>query len=233
MVLNCIGADIEMTFANKKAIITKGKSQWSYDIPYTAEKQNEWIKDNTGWWYNFADGNWAKGWERLPWSGGTNEFYFNNNGYMVTGWQKLQKNEIEGWFYFDVNTGCMLTGWQKLQWLGGVDWFYFDEGGFMLTDWQELEWSGGVDKFYFDKVNGNMKTGWILDEIHWFFLDKITGAMKKGWVFDNNYWYWLDKETGIMATGWLKENGKTYYLEPNPTLNQGHAYQNTVVTIDG
>ena len=233
MVLNCIGADIEMTFANKKATIKKGSSQWSYDIPYTAEKQNEWIKDAIGWWYSFADGNWAKGWERLPWSGGTNEFYFNNNGYMVTGWQKLQKNEIEGWFYFDVNTGCMLTGWQKLQWLGGTDWFYFDEGGFMLTGWQELEWSGGIDKFYFDKLNGNMKTGWLLDEIHWFFLDKTTGAMKKGWILDNTYWYWLDKETGIMATGWLEENGKTYYLEPNPTLNQGHAYQNTVVTIDG
>lgn len=213
MVLNCIGPDIEMTFADKKAIITKGTSKWTYSIPYSAASQEGWVKDKVGWWYRFADGSWAKGWQYLKWSKGVSWFYFNDKGYVV-------------------------YGWQQLKWSKGTDWFYFDkETGAMVTGWQELEWSKGKDWFYFDRANGNMKTGWQLgpkeDLPGWFFLDKTTGAMRKGWIFDNKSWYWLNRGTGEMATGWLEENGKTYYLEPRPNYNQGHAYQNTTATIDG
>ena len=72
MVLNCIGSDIEMSFANKKAIITKGSSVWLYDIPYGGEYKEEWVKDSIGWWYRFSDNSWAKGWQTLKWSKGTN-----------------------------------------------------------------------------------------------------------------------------------------------------------------
>ena len=237
MVLNCIGPDIEMSFANKKAIITKGSSVWSYDIPYGGEYQEEWIKDSTGWWYRFSDNSWAKGWQTLKWSKGTNQFYFNDRGYVMYGWQKLKKNGKWSWFYFDPNDGFMVTGWQKLKWSKGSDWFYFDKTGAMVTSWQELSWSKGKDWFYFDPTNGNMITGWqyILDRFGnrkaWFFFDKTSGAMRKGWVFDNNSWYWLNKTSGEMATGWLEENGKMYYLEPRSGHNQGHAYQNTTATI--
>ena len=237
MVLNCIGSDIEMSFANKKAIITKGSSVWSYDIPYGGEYKEEWVKDSIGWWYRFSDNSWAKGWQTLKWSKGTNQFYFNDRGYVMYGWQKLKKNGKWSWFYFDPNDGFMVTGWQKLKWSKGSDWFYFDKTGAMATGWQELSWSKGKDWFYFDPTNGNMITGWqfILNRFNnqkaWFFFDKTSGAMKKGWLFDNNSWYWLDKTSGEMATGWLKENEKIYYLEPRSGYNQGHAYQNTTATI--
>ena len=211
MVLNCIGPDIEMTFADKKAIITKGTSKWTYSIPYSAASQEGWVKDKVGWWYRFADGSWAKGWQYLKWSKGVSWFYFNDKGYVVYGWQQLKWSKGTDWFYFDKDTGAMVTGWQELSWSKGKDWFYFD------------------------RANGNMKTGWQLgpkeDLPGWFFLDKTTGAMRKGWVFDNNSWYWLDKTSGEMATGWLKENEKIYYLEPRSGYNQGHAYQNVTATI--
>ena len=88
MVLNCIGPDIEMSFANKKAIITKGTSTWSYDIPYGEKYDEGWVKNSVGWWYRFADNSWATGWQKLKWSKGISEFYFNDRGYSMYGWQK-------------------------------------------------------------------------------------------------------------------------------------------------
>ena len=66
MVLNCIGPDIEMTFANGKATIIKGTSTWSYDIPYSTPADKEgWIKGTKGWWYQYTDGTWATGWKQI------------------------------------------------------------------------------------------------------------------------------------------------------------------------
>ena len=78
----------------------------------------------------------------------------NTDGTLVKGWVELKKK----WYYLDQN-GIMLTGWQKLKWSKGTDWFYFDdEKGEMLTGWQKLKWSKGTDWFYFDS-NGAMVTG--------------------------------------------------------------------------
>ena len=43
----------------------------------------------------------------------------------------------------------MLTGFQKLNWEKGNDWFYFDQSGKVLTGWQKLNWEKGNDWFYF------------------------------------------------------------------------------------
>lgn len=214
MVLNCIGSDIQMTFAAKKATITKGSSTWSYDIPYGGECAEGWVKNVKGLWYRFKDGTWAVGWKKLKWEKGTDWFYFNKEGYMVTGWQYLQWSKGKDWFYFDRTTGVMLTGWQELQWSQGTDWFYLDPiCGNMITGWAKI-----TDRF------GNRDA--------WFFFDKSTGAMKKGWVCDNNNWYWFNKTSGELATGWLEENGRMYYLEPNANNNLGHAYKNMTAVID-
>jgi len=51
----------------------------------------------------------------------------------------------------------MATGWQELDLNGGQYWFYFDkENGYMLTGWQTLNWSRGKDIFYFMPNNGTM-----------------------------------------------------------------------------
>lgn len=214
MVLNCIGSDIQMTFAAKKATITKGSSTWSYDIPYGGECAEGWVKNIKGLWYRFKDGTWAVGWKKLKWEKGTDWFYFDKEGYMVTGWQYLQWSKGKDWFYFDRTTGVMLTGWQELQWSQGTDWFYLDPiCGNMITGWAKI-----TDRF------GNRDA--------WFFFDKSTGAMRKGWVPDNDSWYWFNKTSGELATGWLEENGRMYYLEPNANNNLGHAYKNMTAVID-
>lgn len=38
-----------------------------------------------------------------------------------------------GTFYFDAN-GYMVRGWQKIDY----SWYYFDANGYMLKDWQEI-----------------------------------------------------------------------------------------------
>lgn len=82
---SCIG-DIDVIFACGKATITKGSSQWSYQIPYKGTYAEGWVKDSKGWWYRYKDGTWAVGWALLKWSKGTDWFYFDSKGYMVTGW---------------------------------------------------------------------------------------------------------------------------------------------------
>ena len=47
--------------------------------------------------------------------------------------------------YLDEN-GIMLTGWQKLKWSGGEDWFYFTKDGDMVTGDQTIDGK----KYHFD-----------------------------------------------------------------------------------
>ena len=208
MVLNCIGPDIEMTFANGKATITKGTSTWSYNIPYSTPADKEgWIKGTKGWWYQYADGTWATGWKQIIYNEKLCWFLFDQEGWMLTGWQK----DNDQWYFLDYQTGVMKIGWHKLPYDNNKEgWFLFDKTGAMVTRWQ-----------YSTKDN---RTGW-------YYLEPETGVMKTGWIFVNKYWYYLD-ERGLMQTGWLNKNG-LFYLEPKSGQNQGHAYQNTTAIIDG
>ena len=132
-VIDCIGADIEMTFAMGKATIIKGNSSWTYNIPYNGEYTETWIKDSKGWWYRYKDGSWAVGWKLINWNGEDKWFYFNEEGYMV-------------------------TGWHKLKWSGGIDWFFFDKlNGDMRTGWvyDSNFW------YYLNLTDGHMQTGWL------------------------------------------------------------------------
>lgn len=114
-------------------------------------KKTGWIKDNVGWYYVRPDGTYIKGeWERLSgeW------YYFDDNGYAITGWHKIDSK----WYYF--NSDCkMLTGWQFLD----DKWYYFELGGEMRTGW--VKWH---DRWYYlREENGDM----VSDEFR-----KVGGA---------------------------------------------------------
>lgn len=116
-------ADICMTASNKTLLVQKGSDKWSYSVPYDGKAPtNHWVKGSKGWWYEYADGSYAVGWKYLPWSQGTNWFYFDKNGWMCVGW--IYDNGC--WYYCDPKTGAMVTGWQTLKWSGGTDLFYFE-----------------------------------------------------------------------------------------------------------
>ncbi|MEH7302051.1 S8 family serine peptidase, partial [Neobacillus drentensis] len=53
-------------------------------------------------------------------------YYFDDKGYLVTGWQNIGGK----WYYFDRNN-VMITGWMQL----GATWYYLQSSGAMKTGW--------------------------------------------------------------------------------------------------
>jgi len=98
-----------------------------------------WVKDDTGWWYSYSDGGYAKNcWKKIN---GT-WYAFDRHGYMRTGWFE----ENGKWYFLDVQSGAMLTGWQQPEkWR--ADQYYFDGSGAMYLSWlyQDGKW------YYLDK----------------------------------------------------------------------------------
>lgn len=76
----------------------------------------QWIQDNVGWWYRYADGSYpTNGWLLI-----NNVWYcFDSVGYMRTGW--IQAGNV--WYYCDTNSGAMLTNTRT------PDGFYVDGNG--------------------------------------------------------------------------------------------------------
>lgn len=63
----------------------------------------QWIKDNVGWWYRYADGSYpANGWLQI----GGIWYCFDSVGYMRTGWIQTANGN---WYYCDHTSGAMLT----------------------------------------------------------------------------------------------------------------------------
>ncbi len=95
--------EITMVAASKKLTVTQNGSKWTYDIPYTGVVPEGWVKNQKGYWYQFADGSWAVGWKKID----GNWYYFDANGYRVHGWVKVNGY----WYYLNPTDGVMLTGW--------------------------------------------------------------------------------------------------------------------------
>lgn len=87
-------------------------------------KTGKWVMNEKGWWYSYDDGTWpSNSWVYLPWKDTYQWYYFNGEGYMVTGWHHWQNN----WYYLypqaDGNRGYMFTGWHEI----GGKWYYFSK----------------------------------------------------------------------------------------------------------
>lgn len=87
-------------------------------------KTGKWVMNEKGWWYSYDDGTWpSNAWVYLPWKDTSQWYYFNGEGYMVTGWHHWQNN----WYYLypqaDGNRGYMFTGWHEI----GGKWYYFSK----------------------------------------------------------------------------------------------------------
>ncbi|HCW53608.1 MAG TPA: hypothetical protein DG753_07720 [Clostridium sp.] len=184
---------------------SQGKNNtWSY---YKDGKpvKNEWVNDNS-WYYLNEEGNMVTGWNKISdvW------YYFNTSGAMKTGW--IQSNG--SWYYLN-NSGAMATGWIK----DNDKWYYMNSSGDMATGWVKDN-----DKWYYMNESGIMETGWLRSPYSgkWYYMNK-SGAMTTGWIKDNGKWYYL-KDSGEMATGWIKDKNKWYYLNQS-----GEMLANTTV----
>lgn len=104
--------DIYIYAGDGKITFKQGNNTKTMEVPYNGKFKEQWVKDNKGWWYRYADGTWPTGWAKLPWSRSTKPdkkdwFFFNKNGYMQTGWIK----DNGWWYYLDPIDGYMHTGW--------------------------------------------------------------------------------------------------------------------------
>lgn len=94
------------------------KSQWVgvYYVDASGQWQpDQWVY-NGKWWYRYGDGSYPK--EKFDVIG-DNVYYFDKNGYMVTGWNYIDKK----WYYFN-DSGVMA----KDKWIGD---HYLDKYGVM------------------------------------------------------------------------------------------------------
>jgi len=85
-------------------------------------KTGSWKFDSKGWWFQYDDGSWpANTWVYLPWNNESKWYYFNEEGYMVTGWHLWNSNYYYLYPTADGNQGYMFTGWHEI----GGKWYYF------------------------------------------------------------------------------------------------------------
>lgn len=135
---NCVSKELEFRFRvleeqNFTAKFTvrgasdsgSDSSDDSDDTSYIPKRgvTGKWIKNEKGWWYQRIDGTWPHDeWCELEYLGRKEWYYFDKNGYVVTGWLKwngcyFYLNPIsDGWF------GRMETGWKKID----GKWYYLE-----------------------------------------------------------------------------------------------------------
>ncbi len=216
-------------------------------------KPNQWIIANGRWRYNDSQGEYITN----TWIYDDQYracFYFNNRGYMVTGWYTMENGdkyyfnnhgarqsgwikESSCWYYLDAN-GIMQTGWVYDK---GA-WYYLDSDGIMQTGWiydrgnwyylnvdgsMKTGWIIYKNDYYYLTDNGNAYMGWLEYNNNWYYMKKGTGEMVKGqWINHDGAWYYINYD-GTMRTGWLYKNEKYYYLNEDGTMNKWNK------TIDG
>ncbi len=183
----------------------------------------EWKKDSTGWWYRLSNGSYPKNTFKAI---GGNTYYFNERGYMVTGWQTiggkkyyfdsdgalyLRWKRVDGKKYlFDQEDGHMHTGWTYVT--EKSKWYYLSpETGYLLEGLQKI----GGNWYYLEPGDGYMHTGWQTIDGKKYYFDS-NGAMYLRWKRIDGKKYFFDAADGHMHTGWtyVSEQGKWYYLSP-------------------
>ena len=115
-------------------------------------------------------------------------YYFDESGFMVTGWVELS----DGWYYFGAD-GKMVTGWLQI----GNVWYYLEPKTGRMAD-NGLHTVGRTTYYFYDW--GGMASDWWYEDENgdWYFFGG-SGAMKAAqWVEWKGAWYYLT-ETGKMA----------------------------------
>ncbi len=154
-----------------------------------------WAQSGSTWVYYDTSGNkvtntWKKGADNL-WR------YLNTNGEMsVNTW-------VENTYYMDSNGILVTDKWMKFQDSSSSQykWYYFGSSGKAIMD----NWSKINNKWYYFDPNGEMQTGWVLDDMYYCGTD---GAMRTGWqkLFSPN-----SNNDGDRVTPGDNDDGKFWY----------------------
>lgn len=104
-------------------------------------ESGSWMRDAKGWWYQYPDSSYEKGWEgknsagesfhQVAWKYINGAWWcFGTDGYLIAGW--VWDVSAAAWYYVDENHG-LKTGWFRENPEGS--WYYLNpETGAMVTD---------------------------------------------------------------------------------------------------
>ena len=134
--------DVWMIADKGKLTVTKGTTNWTFDVPY---RKGQWEEHDQGWKYNRGDGTYYKN--------GTYEidgkwYFFDAEGYRIEGWVKADDDiyrycnpymytkcffTVDGKTYYVDGYGRRLDGWHDID----SKWYCFDNDGVMQTGWYD------------------------------------------------------------------------------------------------
>ena len=221
------------------------KNQWIQDR-YVDDnglwQENRWV-NNGKWLYRYGDGTYAQNKFEVI-NGST--YYFDADGYMVTGWSAIESN----WYYFNAS-GCMVTNaWVGNYYLGSdgvmarnawIDNVYVDASGLRQQNgwiyngrWRYRYGDGTYAQNKFEIINGStyyfdadgyMTVGWICIESNWYYFNASGCMVTNTWV--GNYYL---GSNGIMATNQWVGN---YYVKENGYIATNEWIGNYYVDISG
>ena len=166
------------------------KNQWINDRYVDSNglwQQNCWV-NNGKWLYRYGDGTYAQNKFEVI-NGST--YYFDADGYMVTGWSTIESN----WYYFNAS-GCMITN----AWVGN---YYLGSDGVMARN----TW---IDNVYVDASGLRQQNGWIYNGRWWYRYGDGTYAQNKFEIINGSTYYFDD--AGYMVTGWKSIESNWYYF---------------------
>lgn len=135
-------------------------------------------------------------------------YYFNQNGYALTGTQTIDAKT----YHFDLD-GKMLTGWYEEN--GNIYWL--DENGQKSSGWHLVN---GTWYYWLPDTFTQANSGWQLIESKYYYFSK-DGSMKTDWLqINNSDWYYLGND-GACKTGLLNIDGNAYYFYQKNDVNGG------------
>ena len=187
------------------------KSKW-IDTFYV-DANGVWQPDcwayNGRWWYRYGDGSYPRNKFDVI---NNNVYYFDSNGYVVTGWQVINGN----WYYFN-GSGAML----KSQWIGN---YYVGKDGIMAKS----QW---IENDYVDSNGVWTPARWVFDGQWWYRYGDGSYPTHK---FDtiNGCTYYFD-DAGYVLTGWNQINNQWYYFNGNGSMIKNAWIGNYYLGSDG
>lgn len=177
----------------------------------------EFQEDSKGRWYMIGtNGNMLK--DGLYVIDGKT-YLFNENGYLVDGWQSYDKR----WYYFDEYNFAAVTGWNEIDSIV----YYFGDDCALKTDC----WVSHNNKWYYFGASGARSYGWIHTDGKWYYLDNDY-SMHTGWLQEKGKWYYLDTD-GDMVTGWKQIKDYWYYFSENGIMAANTFIGDYYVNSDG
>ena len=205
--------------------------------PVNAE--SGWKKDKNGWWYEFGDGAYYAG----TFAEIDGKVYcFDENGYMVTGWQYFPGSESTVQYYFTPNGELGRCQWVGKYWVNwdGIkakdEWvdnyrYYVDENGKWDSSIPGLNtlWRKDDTGWWFDLGNGTYAQNGFYEIDRNIYVFDEKGYMVTGWYQDSyGYWYYLGSDGAVKCDQWVGD----YYLDLYGYMAAGMWLENQSVYVD-